>query len=240
MVYSITGNSKEQITTFCAANAAGDTLPPMHIFPGERFKTNPMSRCVDGVYFGRTPNGWISTELFYGWIANHFSKLVTQWPVVLIVDGHSTHIDLEVSKLCRDLQIHLYCLPPHTSHVLQPLDVGFFSSLKVSWGKAFENYKFSNPGIPLTKYTFAAVFKSAWIDCVKKSTITNSFKESGICPFNPGVIHHERLAPSLPMSSEASVLQSHQQAIPYAKNLNMWWDLKPWSYITPDMKRSTT
>jgi len=78
MVYSITGNSKEQITTFCAANAAGDTLPPMHIFPGERFKTNPMSRCVDGVYFGRTPNGWISTELFYGWIANHFSKLVTQ------------------------------------------------------------------------------------------------------------------------------------------------------------------
>ena len=83
--------------------------------------------------------------------------------------------------------------------------VGFFSSLKVLWGKAFENYKFSNPGIPLTKYTFAAVFKSAWIDCVKKSTITNSFKESGICPFNPGVINHERLAPSLPMSSEASV-----------------------------------
>ena len=40
---------------------------------------------------------------------------------------------------------------------------------------------------------------------MKKSAITNSFKESGICPFNPGVIHHERLAPSLPMSSEASV-----------------------------------
>ena len=71
----------------------------------------------------------VSTELFYGWIANHFSKLVTQRPVVLIVDGHSTHIDLEISKLCRDLQIHLYCLPLHTSHVLQSLDVGFFSSL---------------------------------------------------------------------------------------------------------------
>ena len=122
--------------------------------------------------------------------------------------------------MCRDLQIHLYCLPFHTSHVLQPLaiDFGFFGSLKVSWGKAFDNYKFSNPGIPLTKYTFAAVFKSAWIDSVKKSTITNSFKESGICPFNPGVIHHERLAPSLPMSSEASV---SSKSIPYAKNLNV-------------------
>ena len=35
----------------------------------------------------------------------------------------------------------------------------------LSWGKAFENYKFSNPGILLTKYTFVAVLKSAWIDC---------------------------------------------------------------------------
>ena len=64
-VYGITGNTKEQITTLCAANAAGDTVPPMHIFPGERFKTNPMEGCVHDAYFGRSPNGWITTELFF-------------------------------------------------------------------------------------------------------------------------------------------------------------------------------
>lgn len=203
-VYTITGNSKEQITTLCAANAAGDVVPPMHIFPGERFKSNPMEGCVDRAFFGRSPNGWISTELFYGWVANHFSKFATERPCVLIVDGHSTHIDLEVSKLCRDLQIHLYCLPPHTSHVLQPLDVGFFGAFKASWGKAFESYKFENPGMPLTKYTFAPVFKKAWLDCVKASTIVNSFKESGLCPLNPNAISSERLAPSQPLSAAGS------------------------------------
>ena len=34
-VYCATGDSKEQITTLCAANAAGNVLPQMHIFSGE-------------------------------------------------------------------------------------------------------------------------------------------------------------------------------------------------------------
>ena len=138
----------------------------MHTFSGERFKSNPMEGCVDKAYFGRSPKGWISTELFYGWLANHFAKCVTERLVVLLVNGHSSHIDVEVSKFCKDQQIHLYCLPPHTSHVTQPLDVGFYGALKTSWGKAREKYKLANPGIPLTKYTFTRVFKDAWVDCV--------------------------------------------------------------------------
>ena len=106
----------------------------MHIFAGERFKSNPMNGCVDRSYFGRSPNGWISTELFYGWVANHFPKNVPHRPLVLLVDGHSSHTDVEVSKLCWELQIHLYCLPLHTSQVLQPLAVGFFKLVEGCMG----------------------------------------------------------------------------------------------------------
>ena len=101
-------------------------------------------------------------------------------PVVLLVDGHKTHIDLEVSKFCRDQRIYLYCLPPHTLHITQPLDVGFYGPLKTAWGKACEKYKVANPGIPLTKYTFAWVFKDAWMDGVKVTTLVNAFRHSGI------------------------------------------------------------
>lgn len=65
-VYGITHDSKELITTLCAANAAGETIPPMHIFADVRFKSNPMEGSVENAYFGRSSNGWISTELFYG------------------------------------------------------------------------------------------------------------------------------------------------------------------------------
>ena len=60
------GIQARQLKTLCAANVAGDTLLPTHIFPGERFKTNLMSGCVDGAYFGRTPNGWFPLNYFMG------------------------------------------------------------------------------------------------------------------------------------------------------------------------------
>lgn len=38
--YSSSG--KGQITTLACINAAGGTVPPMHVFPGVRFSYNPM------------------------------------------------------------------------------------------------------------------------------------------------------------------------------------------------------
>ena len=61
-VHNITGNSKDQITCLCAVNAAGETLPPMHVFAGERFHFNPMNKCVPGAFFGRSPNGWLDED----------------------------------------------------------------------------------------------------------------------------------------------------------------------------------
>ena len=63
-LYAITTDTKEQITTLCAISASGECLPPMHIFPGTRFKYNPMLNSVDGAYFGHSLTGWISTVRF--------------------------------------------------------------------------------------------------------------------------------------------------------------------------------
>lgn len=57
LVYGVTVDSKEQITTLCAVSAAGNVIPPMHIFAGERFRYNPMNKCVDNAFFGRSVNG---------------------------------------------------------------------------------------------------------------------------------------------------------------------------------------
>ena len=74
-------------TSSCVANAAGDVLPPMQVFAGQRFRYNPMVNCIPNAYFGCSANGWINTELFFGWLANHFAKLLTIRPVVLLVMG---------------------------------------------------------------------------------------------------------------------------------------------------------
>ena len=183
-------------------------ISPIILFPSQHTATGP-SRVIPTIAACILARPIVPTGSFwYGLLGYARASRRTLWSigiVVLLVDGHSTHIDLEVSKFCRDQQIHLYCLPPHTSHILQPLDVGFFGALKRSWGKACDTYRLENPGVPLSKYTFASVFKHAWIDSVKMSTFVNAFRESGICPLNPQAISHIKLSPSLAYSSESSV-----------------------------------
>ena len=104
-------------------------------------------------YFGQSPNGWIFSELFFGWIANHFARYVKVRPVVL-VDEHICHIDIETLKFCNENDILLYCLPPHSSHITQPLDVGFFKPLKASWTKACETFCLEHPGSSVSKNVF--------------------------------------------------------------------------------------
>ena len=47
-------------------------------------------------------------------------------PVLLIQDGHSSHMSIEGIEFARDNGIHMLCLPAHTTHILMPLDVGVF------------------------------------------------------------------------------------------------------------------
>ena len=61
-VYAVTSASKQQITTLACINAAGSAIPPMHIIPGERFCSNPL----EGADLGRSPSGWMDSDLFYG------------------------------------------------------------------------------------------------------------------------------------------------------------------------------
>ena len=57
-------------------------------------------------------------------------KIPSSRPVLLIFDGHSSHITIDVIEYARSNGLHLLCLPSHTSHILQPLDVGVFKSFK--------------------------------------------------------------------------------------------------------------
>ena len=47
-VCSVTSNTKTQITTPVAASAAGNVIPPTHVFLGVRFRYNPLEGSVEG------------------------------------------------------------------------------------------------------------------------------------------------------------------------------------------------
>lgn len=214
-VYGLSSSDRTQITVLACGNASGYLLPPMKVFPGERFKYNPLHGAVPNSFLGRSKNGWMDTEVFFMWVANHFVKHIPPVrPVILLVDGHSTHIDQETTKFCKDNGIILYCLPAHASHIIQPLDVAFFRPLKCNWRKAVKKYRDENPGQSVTKMVFSKVFKTAWDATNKPEILVNGFRDSGLYPLNPGVIDTGKFAPSLVFTQPPTALDSQTDNTP--------------------------
>ena len=78
------------------------------------------------------------------------------------MDGHSSHVSIEVIQLARDNGVHLLCLPSHTTHILQPLDVGVFKLFKSNFSKACTTYIAANPGRVITSDKLAFLVAEAW------------------------------------------------------------------------------
>ena len=119
-------------------NAFGDYLPPLIVYPGQRFRDTGISDFPEATY-GHSDNGWMDGELFVAWL-HQFESYVTAKqktkPVLLFVDGHSTHMTRSTAQFCADKNIVLYCLLANATHILQPCDVGLFSPMKSAWKRS--------------------------------------------------------------------------------------------------------
>src|SRR5450432_551387 len=57
---------------------------------------------------------------------------------LLILNGHGSHITPEFDLFAKEHSIITLCMPPHLSHLLQPLDVGCFAVLKQLYRRQIE------------------------------------------------------------------------------------------------------
>ena len=120
------------------------------IYPRKRAVPESMKiGAVPGTIFMTSDNGWITQEIYFESF-KFIKSIPPPRPVLLIEDGHGSHITLDVIELARKNDMHLLCLPSHTSHILQPLDIGVFQSFKSGYSKACRKYKMENPGRVIT------------------------------------------------------------------------------------------
>ena len=154
--------------------------------------------------------------------------VVVQRPVILFVDGRSSHLTLELIDLARSNDIILFCLPPHTTHALQPLDVAVFKSLKGSFFKTVRAFCFTRKNFVVSKRDFVSVVKGPFEKAFSISNIKAGFSKSGIFPFNPKVVDVAKMKPSevyrsstaLPSSSESAQSSRSSSACPPSSSEN--------------------
>lgn len=189
--YRTSGN-KSQITVIGCVNAAGQAIPPFVIFDAKSLNMEWTEGEVPGTTYGLSNRGWIDMELFKRWFTDHFLKFaVSARPILLLLDGHSSHYNPEAIRHAKENDVILFTLVPHTTHEMQPLDTAVFGPLKSNWREACHDYIQSNPGRVVTKYQFSSLLSQAWMKTMVPSTIISGFKTCGVYPFNPmAVIDH--------------------------------------------------
>jgi len=68
--------------------------------------------------------GWTDGELGLEWIKGYDAETVEKArgrPRLLLLDGHKSHLTLEVIRFCRSHNIVSLCYPPKATHILQAL-----------------------------------------------------------------------------------------------------------------------
>ena len=78
-------------------------------------------------------------------------------------------------------------MPPHSSHLLQPLDVGCFSPLKRAYSREVESL-IRNHINHITKLEFLPAFKTAFDRSFTLTNICSAFRGAGIVPLQPDAV----------------------------------------------------
>lgn len=155
------GQEKQSITVLCNVSTNGGIVPPFIVYPLQRISKEIVQSVPDEWGIGRSDSGWMTGETFLHYIKEIFLPSLLQnnilFPVLLLVEGHKSHINMDLHEFFVQNQIILYCLQPNTTHILQPCDVGIFGPLKAAWKTVVRNFK-NKYNIQITRSNFAKIF----------------------------------------------------------------------------------
>ncbi|MCO5567808.1 hypothetical protein L7F22_021504 [Adiantum nelumboides] len=135
---------------------------------------------------------WMTGELFHAWL-EHFDNAIIlsigkSSRHLLILDGHGSHVSMDVVAKAQDSGIDIITLPAHTSHKLQPLDVTVFKSLKVQFRKERDIWQQRTSSRQATKTELATIVAKAIESSVTESNIKEGFRATGIWPLDATAI----------------------------------------------------
>jgi hypothetical protein len=135
-------------------------------------------------------NGWTNNPLGLEWL-EHFDKHTKAHQVgayrLLILDGHESHLNQEFKDYFLENKILMLCMPPHSSHILQPLDVVCFLLLKSKYSQCVRDLAHKRV-IHINKEGFLPAFKDASFDVFTKAICCKAFEASSLVPLDVQVM----------------------------------------------------
>ena len=155
-------------------------------------------------------NGWTNDDLGFEWLQGMFEKHTSETAgryCLLILDGHSSHATANFDHFCMERRIIPLYMPPHSSHLLQPLDISCFAPLKHYYGQKIR--EMAQNGIhAIDKMDFLSIYRKIHHQAFSKTNISSGFAAASFIPLKPERVLAKLNIKILTLSSFSSSNQS--------------------------------
>ena len=180
---------QEWATVLECVSADGQSIPSFIILKGKNISSAwiPKKALEKDMHFGCSSLGWTNNQLGLYWLKNCFEPATREKASgktrLLLCDGHESHVSSEFVSYCIQHNIFLHLLIPHSSHLLQPLDVGVFGPLKKAVSTRLE--QLLRTGVTrLEKVEWVETYSEAREVALTVDNIQGGWRGAGLVPLN--------------------------------------------------------
>lgn len=165
----------KNVTKMFCMSAMGQFIPPFFIFPRQRTNERLMINASPESDAVVQPKGWMNNEIFLKWLSHFvkFTRTTKESPILMVLDGHSSHKTLDVINFCRDNHIYFYYR-------------SFMKPFKNAYNERCGLWMRANAGARNTEYDIAGLVAEAFKK-VARYEIEAGFRCAGIHPFDKNV-----------------------------------------------------
>ena len=173
-------------------NGVGGSIPSFLILKGVNIlhKWALENDLEDEVVFSTSESGYSNDVLAFHWLTHFdtYSEKTRKGTYrLLILDGYGSHLTYEFFLFAKTNNIILFKLPPHSTHLTQPLDVGIFQPLKHWHSEAIDD-SIRMGEADFNRLDFLAAFRRFHTQAFKPSSIISAWKKVGLMPYDPDLV----------------------------------------------------
>ena len=184
--------NRDWVSLIECVSSDGRVLKPWIIFKA-KLKQKAWFEALDGKgSIATSENGWTDNEIGLEWLQDCFDAETSPTQKgeyrMLCIDGHASHISTAAIEFALKKRIILLCLPSHSTHVLQPLDVGIFAPLATHYKNNILKITRFGGSYQVDKVDFIEQYLLARETTFTTEIIKSAWQKTGLFPFNPDVV----------------------------------------------------
>ena len=188
------------VTVIACGNAVGQSISPYFVFPGQAMDPKLLKDGIPKTVATVSESGCSNSSIFEDWLKTHFLRHVIRGddgsPLLLIYDGHVSHVSLPLIEWARQENVILHVLPSHSSQLVQPPDSGCFNNFTQLYECACNTFMDKNNVLSIAKEDICGIVCQIYLSLLSADNLKLVFVKAGIHPLKKEATNKYNMTPA--------------------------------------------